>query len=188
MIILITGATHTGKTLLAQRLLERFKTPYLSMDHVKMGLIRSGNTALTPYDDEKMTEYLWPIVREIIKTAIENGQSLIVEGGYVPADWAKDFVPEYLSEITFRCLVMTEAYIRAHFDEIVSHACEIEQRGADDDFTLQTALDENTRCLAAFGHTKENLVLIEGDYETELERCFDEIKTGNYTDRKYRSV
>lgn len=68
MVILITGASHTGKTLLAQRLLEQCKYPYLSADHLKMGLIRSGQTALTPCDDDRLTEYLWPIVREIIKT------------------------------------------------------------------------------------------------------------------------
>ena len=72
MIILITGASHTGKTVLAQKLLEKYKYPYLSIDHLKMGLIRSGYTKLTPEDDYKLTEYLWPIVREIIKTAIEN--------------------------------------------------------------------------------------------------------------------
>ncbi len=118
MIVLITGASHTGKTLLAQRILEKKKIPYLSMDHVKMGLIRSGNTTLTPYDDEQMTDYLWPIVREIIKTVTENGQDLTVEGCYVPADWEKDFAPEYLREIRFACLVMAEDYIRAHFDTI----------------------------------------------------------------------
>ena len=42
MIRLLTGSTHTGKTLLAQRLLERHGAPYLSIDHLKMGLIRSG--------------------------------------------------------------------------------------------------------------------------------------------------
>ena len=72
MIILITGASHTGKTVLAQKLLEKYKYPYLSIDHLKMGLIGSGYTKLTPEDDDKLTEYLWPIVREIIKTAIEN--------------------------------------------------------------------------------------------------------------------
>ena len=174
MILLITGATHTGKTRLAQRLLEQNNIPYLSMDHVKMGLIRSGNTPLTPYDDEEMTEYLWPIIREIIKTAIENGQNLIVEGGYVPADWAKDFSPEYLREINFYCLVMTERYIRAHFDEIVRYASVIEQRGADEDFTVQTALDENQRFFAAFG--QENLIVIDDDYEKDMERCLDELE------------
>ena len=104
MIILITGASHTGKTLLAQRLLEKYKYPYLSIDHLKMGLIRSGNTSLTPEDDDELTEYLWPIVREIIKTAIENDQNLIVEGCYIPADWRKDFDESYLKHIRFVCL------------------------------------------------------------------------------------
>ena len=91
MIILITGASHTGKTLLAQRFLEKYKYPYLSIDHLKMGLIRSGNTPLTPEEDDSLTEYLWPIVREIIKTAIENRQNLIIEGCYIPVDWRQDF-------------------------------------------------------------------------------------------------
>lgn len=83
MIILIAGASHTGKTLLAQRLLEKYGYPYLSIDHLKMGLIRSGYTSLTPEScDRELTDYLWPVVREIIKTAIENRQNLIVEGCY----------------------------------------------------------------------------------------------------------
>ena len=78
MIVLITGASHTGKTKLAQKLLEKYKYPYLSIDHLKMGLIRSGNTQLTPISDTRaLTDYLWPIVREMIKTAIENGQNLV---------------------------------------------------------------------------------------------------------------
>ena len=99
-IILITGATHTGKTALAQKLLEKYKFPYLSIDHLKMGLIRSGNTTLTPTSkDEELTAYLWPIVREMIKTAIENNQNLIVEGCYIPFDWKRDFGQEYLENI-----------------------------------------------------------------------------------------
>ena len=107
MIILIAGASHTGKTSLAQRLLEKYKYPYLSIDDLKMGLIRSGNTDLTVYDDEKLTRYLWNIVKEMIKTAIENNQNLIVEGCYIPFDWADDFDTDYLCKIKYYCLVMT---------------------------------------------------------------------------------
>ena len=100
MIILITGASHTGKTALAQKLLEKYQYPYLSIDHLKMGLIRSGNTELTPLsDDRDLTAYLWPIIREMIKTAIENKQNLVVEGCYIPFDWQKDFDNEYLENI-----------------------------------------------------------------------------------------
>ncbi|MBP5239386.1 MAG: AAA family ATPase [Oscillospiraceae bacterium] len=125
MIILITGASHTGKTLLAQRMLEKHKCPYLSIDHLKMGLIRSGNTKLTPEDDDALTAYLWPIVREIIKTAIENQQNLIVEGCYVPFDWRQDFDKWYLSSIRFICLAMTERYIETHFAKIKKHRSDI---------------------------------------------------------------
>ena len=86
MIILIAGDTHTGKTNLAQKLLEHYKIPYVSIDHLKMGLIRSGYTSLTPEDDDKLVGYLWPVVREMIKTAIENKQNLIIEGCYIPFD------------------------------------------------------------------------------------------------------
>lgn len=96
MILLITGASHVGKTALAQRLLKKYQYLYLSIDHLKMGLIRSGNTDLTPMsDDKELTAYLWPIVREMIKTAIENKQNLIIEGCYIPFDWQKDFDAEY---------------------------------------------------------------------------------------------
>ena len=114
MVIIITGATHTGKTVLAQRLLEKYKYPYFSMDHLKMGLIRSKNISLTPLDDEKLMPYLWGIIKEIIKTAIENQQNLIIEGGYIPFNWAEDFSAEYLKNIDYyarKSFMSRSAYI-----------------------------------------------------------------------------
>ena len=144
MIILITGASHTGKTALAQKMLEKYSYPYLSIDHLKMGLIRSGNTDLTPLsDDNELTEYLWPIVLEIIKTAIENKQNLIVEGCYIPFDWEKDFAEDYLKNIKYYCLVMSEEYIKNHFDGIKKYANVIENRLDDSDFTIENAIKEN---------------------------------------------
>ena len=168
MIVLITGATHTGKTLLAQKMLERYRWPYLSMDHLKMGLIRSGLTELTPRDDEAMTAFLWPVVREIIRTAAENGQHLIVEGCYVPAGWERDFAPEQLREIRFYCLVMTQGYIRAHFAEIREHACAIERRLDDADLDADALIRENERYRRDFGGCGDGMVTIDGDYETAI--------------------
>ena len=121
MVIILTGASHIGKTVLAQRMLEKYKYPYFSIDHLKMGLIRSGITDLTPEDDDELTDYLWPIVREIIKTAIENEQNLIVEGCYIPFDWRNSFDEQYLQSIRFICLAMSDEYIHSHFEEIKSH-------------------------------------------------------------------
>ena len=138
MVILITGASHTGKTLLAQRLLEACGYPYLSVDHLKMGLIRSGYTPLTPEDDDALTGYLWPILREMVKTAIENRQNLIVEGCYIPAAWRRDFDDAYLPHIRFVCLAMTEDYIDARFEAILAHGNDIEQRLYEPTFTAET--------------------------------------------------
>lgn len=169
MIILITGASHVGKTTLAQKLLEKYKYPYLSEDHLKMGLIRSGNTHLTPLScDEELTAYLWPIVREMIKTAIENKQNLIVEGCYIPFDWANDFTDEYRKEIRFICLVMSENYIRNHFDDIKQYANVIEQRLDDSDCTLQSVLQDNSFFLQKAKEHHADVVLIDKDYETDL--------------------
>lgn len=177
MIILITGASHTGKTLLSQRLLETCHYPYLSIDHLKMGLIRSGNTKLTTEDDDALTEYLWPIVREMMKTAIENHQHLIVEGCYVPFDWRKDFDEDYLSSIHFICLAMTDSCIDAHFEEIKGHASDIESRLEDSDCTIDNMKADNRRYIEGFRQAGERIVLIDTDYEkairTVLEKTDD---------------
>lgn len=170
MIILITGASHTGKTLLAQRLLESYKYPYLSIDHLKMGLIRSGNTGLTPADDGALVEYLWPIVREIIKTAVENRQNLIVEGCYVPFDWRRDFDERYLPSIRFVCLAMTDAFIDAHYDAIRAHGSDIESRQDDSYCTVDSLKADNRSYIEGFQRRGEQVVLIDDDYEQTVER------------------
>jgi hypothetical protein len=173
MIILITGASHTGKTLLAQKLLEKTSCPYLSIDHLKMGLIRSGNTDLTPEDDEELTEYLWPVIREIMKTAIENRQNLIVEGCYVPFHWRQDFDERYLPLIRFICLAMSERYIDHHFGEIIGFESEIESRLIDADCTKDALKADNKRMIDGFQDAGEQIVLIDSDYEQTIKKLLD---------------
>lgn len=169
MIVLLTGASHTGKTALAQKLLERYKYPYLSIDHLKMGLIRSKNTMLTPMSGYKaLTEYLWPIVCEIIKTAIENKQNLIVEGCYVHFDWQKDFEPEYLENIKYYCLVMSNNYIMSHFNEIKEYANVVENRIDDEECTMENVLRDNAKILDLCQKYKVNYILINDNYQFDI--------------------
>lgn len=168
MIILIGGASHTGKSLLAQKLLEKYGYPYLSIDHLKMGLIRSGNTDLTPMDDQKLTDYLWPIVREMVKTAIENKQNLIVEGCYIPFNWREDFADTYLEQIRYVCLIMSKRYIENHFSDICANADVIEKRLDDSGLCAENLIDENarnlTQCLA---HNCE-YILVDREYDVDF--------------------
>lgn len=169
MIILITGASHTGKTALAQKLLETYQYPYLSIDHLKMGLIRSGYTKLTPEDDHALTEYLWPVIREMIKTAIENKQNLTIEGCYIPFNLASDFEKEYLEQIQYYCLVMSENYIKNHFPSIKNYARVIEDRLDDDWCTRERVLEDNAQFLELAQKYKVNYILIDDKYEIKID-------------------
>jgi len=168
MIILIAGTTHTGKTAYAQKLLGKYQYPYLSIDHLKMGLIRSGQTNLTPMDDAELTSYLWPIVREMVKTAIENKQNLIVEGCYIPFDWQTDFEKEYLDNIRYVCLVMSQSYIENHFTDIVAYGSVIESRLDDSDLDKDELIAENRENLSQCVAHALPYILIDRSYD-ELE-------------------
>lgn len=169
MIFLIAGASHTGKTALAQKLLEKYRYPYLSIDHLKMGLIRSGYTSLTPVSsDRELTDYLWPVVREIIKTAIENRQNLIVEGCYIPFDWEKDFPAEYREQIRYRCLVMSEGYIRRHYRDIQQYAGVVEHRLDDSSCTMETLLRDNAETLEMCRKHGAEYILIDENYRVDF--------------------
>ena len=168
MIVLIAGASHTGKTALAQRLLERYGYPCLSLDLLKMGLIRSGYTDLTPVDDDKLTQYLWPVAREMVKTAIENRQNLIVEGCYIPFDWARDFDEPYRWSIRYLCLVMSERYIREHFETIMAYANVIEHRLDDGGCTQESLLRDNRRTMEGCQRAGTEYILIDSEYDEDV--------------------
>lgn len=168
MIIIITGAGYTGKTKLAQAMLEKYKYPCLSIDHLKMGLIRSRNTRLTPNDEEALTVYLWPIVREMIKTAVENRQNLIVEGCYIPFDWKADFDEEYLKEIRYICLCMSDKYIETNFEEIKKHGSDVEQRLEDGYCSAEQLKKVNSYFYNGCKKAGNPVVMIDEDYEKAI--------------------
>lgn len=165
-ILFLTGATHSGKTLLADRLMKRYCIPVFSLDLLKMGLIRSGRTALTPYDDDALTEELWPIVREMVRTALENGRSLIIEGGYIPWNWADSFTPEERGHIFAAALVMTPAYVEAHYDDILRYAEAAEKRMGPPPAKEELLLEHAKTAEMAARHGF-HLIRIEKDYRPD---------------------
>lgn len=168
MVLLIAGTSHTGKTALAQRLLEQYGWPYLSIDHLKMGLIRSGQTALTPEDDPQLTEYLWPIVREMAKTAIENRQNLIVEGCYIPFDWQAGLGEDYLRQMRYVCLVMSRQYMEAHWEDVCGHANVVEQRG-EEELDREALIQDNEENLRQCRERGLEYFLIDKNYQVNWE-------------------
>ncbi len=169
MVILIAGDTHTGKTLLAQRLLDKHKYPYLSIDHLKMGLIRSGRTSLSAESsDDELTGYIWPIVREMIKTCIENSQNLIVEGCYIPFYWKEEFTIEYLNQIKYICLIFSEEYIKHRYTDIIKFENTIENRQSSE-LAQEEMIKSNKYNLQQCQEHGYNYLLIDSIYKIDID-------------------
>lgn len=164
MVILIGGASHTGKTLLADKLVKKYGYACISQDLLKMGLIRSGNTDIAVDDTDALRPYLWKITEGIVKTAIENGQNLIVEGCYIPVNYRDFFDITQLEQIKFVCLVMSEKYVREHFDDIKAHANDIEKRLCDD-VEVERLARCNNYFLARCRRCHAPYLLIDGEYD-----------------------
>ena len=131
-----------------------------------MGLIRSGYTQLTPEDDEALTDYLWPVVREMVKTAIENRQNLIVEGCYIPFAWEQDFSAEELQQIKYVCLIFSRKYVETHFEDIVRFENVIEKR-LFSDINLKEMLKVNDYNLEQCISRNYNYILIDDAYHID---------------------
>lgn len=104
------------------------------------------------------------IVSEMIKTAIENKQNLIVEGCYIPFEWSKDFETEYLENIKYYCLVMSDRYINNHFQDIKKYACVIEDRMDDASCTLEAVRRDNAEILKQCQRYNVDYLLIDEKY------------------------
>ncbi|WP_077617539.1 2-phosphoglycerate kinase [Bacillus sinesaloumensis] len=180
MVILISAVSSTGKTLMAQKLLETYNIPYLSIDHLKMGLYRGNkDCGFTPLDDtEVIANKLWPVIKGMIMTAIENDQHLIIEGCYILPHYMKDFNKEYSEQIIPVFLGFSESYILENYEtKIVKHRNVIESRKWPEERTKNELIREHsefkTECLQAGVRYFE----IQNDYEKELSTVFEFIET-----------
>ncbi|MDF2590275.1 MAG: 2-phosphoglycerate kinase [Anaerocolumna sp.] len=176
MVILIGGVSCSGKTLMAQRLLEKYKIPYLSIDHIKMGLIRGNKYCdfKATDSDDSITEKLWPIVKGIIKTNIENGQHIIIEGCYIPPDQICDFEPDYLKHIISLYIGFSKDYLEKNFiSGIVEHRSEIEQKDYDDYMNLENFLNMHTNLKERCFQHNAKFFEIQENYEEEIKRVYE---------------
>ena len=88
---------------------------------------------------------------------------------HIPFDWEKDFTKKYLEDIKCYCLVMSENYIKTHFDDIKKYANAIENRLDDDWCTKESVLDDNAKFLALAKKHNTNFILINDTYKVNIE-------------------
>lgn len=180
MIILIGGISCTGKTLMAQKLLEKYKMPYLSIDHLKMGLIRGdSNCSFAPTDkSEVIGQKLWPILKGIIMTNIENNQNLIIEGCYLMPSFVKDFDKEYLNDIIAVFIGFSNNYINDNFvSSIIKNRNVIEKRIYEEERPILQFINEHNELRKKCIENDVEYFEIDSDYEKEIQRAYDFIES-----------
>jgi len=171
MVILIGGGGYAGKTYLAQRLLEKYKWPTMSIDHLKMGLYRAEmGCGFTPTDSlELIGEKLWPILKGIITTCIENEQNLIIEGGYLSPEKIAELEPGYLNKIISFYLGFSTSYIEKYFkSKIQKYRSIIEKRGYECEDTEEFYILENKKQKEICEKQDAKYFEIQEDYENEI--------------------
>ena len=179
MVILVGGISCTGKTLMSQKLLEKYKIPYLSIDHLKMGLYRGdSNCGFTPMDsNEVIGEKLWPIIKGIIMTNIENNQNIIIEGCYLLSNLINDFEREYLDKIISVFIVFSTNYIKENFtSNIIKHRSAIETRNSKEDRPITKFINEHDELRKKCIENGVEHFEINSDYEKEIQRVYDFIE------------
>jgi len=179
MVILISGISCTGKTLMAQRLLEKYKIPYFSIDHLKMGLLRGDiNCSFTTTDNnEVIGKKLWPIIKGIIMTNIENNQNIIIEGCYLLPNFVKDFEKEYLDHIISVFIGFSTNYIKDNFvANIIKHRNAVEKRGYEEERPITQFIDEHDELRKKCIQNGVEYFEIDSNYEKEIQRVYEFIE------------
>lgn len=168
MVIIITGPSSTGKTFIANQLMEELEIPFFSMDWLKMGLYRSNpNIGFTPTDNKKTEEFLRPVIVEMIKTIQENQQSLIIEGIYVTNELLSQ-----LDNVLVVNMKFSEQYIINSYVDIIKHRSVSELRQYDEERTVADFIKEHKEFVLDGAYE----FVVERDYLNKVDKIVEFVK------------
>ena len=165
MVILIGGSSHVGKTLIAHWLVARNGYECIGLDLLAQAFRNAGPVEFAGLDDYSLRYQMWPFVAEIIRKAVAGDRNLIIEGCYIPSEWARSFTKGELGSIRCVFIVMSPHYIQSHMDEIREHAQAAELR-SHDTLDMGRLID----CSAEF----KAQCIKTGTYYIEIDGPFDE--------------
>jgi putative acetyltransferase len=174
MVMLIGGYGNTGKTLLAHHLMVKYGITYMSIDHIKMGLFRGDPACgFTPTDDWlELCNKLWPIVKGIVMTNIENRQNIIIEGCYLLPQHVDDFGEPYRSQVVPIFLGFSERYIRESYaTEIVPNRSAAEDKQEFDD--LEEMVRGHKWMARNCSQRRSNYFEVTSDYRADMKAVFE---------------
>jgi len=175
MIILISGASHTGKTMLAKRLCERYQIPYKNIEYIKQHMLLSadsdGINVGNALESNKyvLSENVWFIVENIVRDGLEKGEGMVLDGNFLPPHRVRAL--DDVGVISMH-LIFTPEYIEKNYDVILKHRKE-ESSIHDDGDILQIMSNEGILKESISKNISKEAMLAENN--TLKNSCADEV-------------
>lgn len=176
MVILLGGASHSGKTFLYKKLIDKYKIPCTSLDHIKMGMICGCNDCgfSAADSDEIIAEKMWGFIEGFIKTCLENKQNTILEGCYFPCEKVRKLLCDDLAVIF---IILSKQYIIENFDKIIKYENVVEDRKFPECREIEFFINENERIKEECIKYELPYFEITGDFFEGLEEILEYIKS-----------
>lgn len=121
-----------------------------------------------------IAEKLWPIIKERIKTIIENNQNIIIEGCYILPKFVKDFEEKYSDQIISVFLGFSTNYIEKNFtSDIIKYRSVIETRNYPEERSIIQFISEHNDFRKNCIEYGVKYFEIDTDYEGEIKKIYD---------------
>jgi predicted kinase len=86
-LVLITGASGTGKTQLAHALAAAIGCPAICRDEIKEGMVLTCGDGFTPAPGDALTRRTFPLFFDVIRLLLEGAASVIAEAAFQDRVW-----------------------------------------------------------------------------------------------------
>lgn len=119
MLYLISGTSRSGKTIIAKKILERKKIPYMSLDWLVMGFTNGmpQNGIHDKLFPDEIAEKLWDFLKAMCKSMLWSEVDYVIEGEAI----LPELVSELLSQYPDRIKICFVGYADIGVDEKIAY-------------------------------------------------------------------
>ncbi|MGO0713955.1 adenylate kinase [Bacillus subtilis] len=128
MLYIIGGASRSGKTTVAKRILEETKISYFSLDYLMMGIAEGApELAVNPTEEDiKTAKRMWKIIDPLMRAMIENKIDYVIEGVQLVPSYLSKFEQDYLGKVKLCFIGKAEIDVQNSIDEIKFYSSKTE--------------------------------------------------------------
>lgn len=133
MLYLIGGASRSGKTTTAKRIVNEAGIPYFSLDYLMMGLANGvPELGVHPTEGDFITgQRMWKIVDPMLTAMVENGIDYTVEGVQLLPAFVAEFQQKFAGDVRCCFIGQSELDVTA-IEEMKLHSSATENDGFKD--------------------------------------------------------